>query len=941
MGNSVIQTSFNVGEWAPTLNARVDLQKYHSAAALLENFFVDYRGGASTRPGTKYINQAYNSAHPVRLIPFQASFAVGYILEFGQNYIRFFNNGAPVLEAPLNITGATRANPCVVSVTNSFSAGDWVYITGVVGMTQLNGKYFQLSAASGGSITLQSLSGAPIDSTGYGAYISGGTVQRVYTIISPYTGAELALIKFAQNVNTMILCHPNHPPQVLTLVTATNWTLAAISFGTQATTPTGGGFTTTLGAGNVNYSFVITSVDAFGQESAPSTPISPSNLLDLRTTAGSIFLSWAAATGALSYNVYKAEISYGVVPSGAAYGFIGNCTGTDFTDSNIAPDFSQSPPVVQDPFSGAGVASITITNPGQYTSGPSVTIAAPGGGGSTATGEAILQALNFILGAGGGGYQVGDLVYFTGGIVLVVATVAFVGFGTTITSFQPFSYPGSSRGSVVAGAVPVSPITSTGSNNPAVTVPCSASFDYSVTQIQLLSPGTGYGSAPAVTISAGTVTATATATLGASSLGNPTVPGFFQQRLVLAGQTSAPQTFYMSQPGGYYNFNVSNPIQEDDSITGTIVSGQLNTIKSLVPQPSGLLVLTDKASFLLNGGSLGSAVSPSSIVANAQSFNGVSDVPPIVSNFDTLYVQSKGSIIRDSSYNFYANVFTGTDISVLSSHLFYGFTVLEWAWAEEPFKNVWAIRNDGAMLTLTFLKEQEFIGWTHSVSQGPFRSVATITEAITNFGSVDAVYVVVDRSGFKYIERLAERNYPGGARDAWCVDSGLQYNGTATTTFTGAEHLGGLTVTGLADGIVIPPFVMPANGNFTLATAASKVTVGLGFTAKLQTLAIDLGEPTVQGQLKQISAVTVRVADALGLKMGRTFDTLVVMKDLVVGNVGSASNELVTDLQTCDARTVIDASWTVPGQYCIQQDLPFPATVLGVIPEITVRGPQK
>ena len=41
----VIQSSFNSGEWAPTLYARVDVAKYHSGAALLRNFFVDYRGG--------------------------------------------------------------------------------------------------------------------------------------------------------------------------------------------------------------------------------------------------------------------------------------------------------------------------------------------------------------------------------------------------------------------------------------------------------------------------------------------------------------------------------------------------------------------------------------------------------------------------------------------------------------------------------------------------------------------------------------------------------------------------------------------------------------------------------------------------------------------------------------------------------------------------------
>src|SRR6266704_6728477 len=122
MGQPVIQTSFAAGEWAPSLFARVDLAKYHSGAALLRNFFVDHRGGAASRPGTKYILQT-KSTSAVRLIPFQASFIVSYILEFGDGYVRFYNNGAPVLESAKTITGITKANHCVLSVITTYAVG--------------------------------------------------------------------------------------------------------------------------------------------------------------------------------------------------------------------------------------------------------------------------------------------------------------------------------------------------------------------------------------------------------------------------------------------------------------------------------------------------------------------------------------------------------------------------------------------------------------------------------------------------------------------------------------------------------------------------------------------------------------------------------------------------------------------------------------------------
>ena len=153
--------------------------------------------------------------------------------------------------------------------------------------------------------------------------------------------------------------------------------------------------------------------------------------------------------------------------------------------------------------------------------------------------------------------------------------------------------------------------------------------------------------------------------------------------------------------GQYFNFGVSDPTKADDAITGTLVSNTLNTIKSIVGCAAGMPVLTDKASWLINGGSSGTAITPSSIVANPQSFIGANDVPPIVANYDILFVQSKGSAVRDLAYNIYFNTFTGSDISIIASHLFYGYVVEEWCWAEQPFYQACAVRDDGVLLSLS------------------------------------------------------------------------------------------------------------------------------------------------------------------------------------------------------------------------------------------------
>lgn len=926
MAQPIIQHSFNSGEWAPALNARVDLQKYHSGAALLRNFFVDYRGGASSRAGTKYVLQCYKSATAVRLIPFQASFTVNYVLEFGDHYIRFFFNGAPILETGINITGVSGNT---ITAANSYSAGDWVFVTGVNGITNINGKYFIVASATGTNFTVTDLVGGAV--TFAGTWTSGGTTARVYTIGSPYAAADIALLKYAQNVNTLIICHPSYPPAILTLVNATNWTLNNINFGSTVAAPTGVGVATTLSAGTVNYAYVVTAVDHDGQESIASSVAALASKTDLRTVAGTNTISWTAVSGAVSYNVYKSELSYaGAVPTGSTFGFIGNCSGINFIDSNIAPDFTQSLPIPKNPFSGAGIDSITITNAGSYTTVPTVTIADAPSGGLTATASVVLGVTIATVNNGGSGFSVNDVLIpqissFAPSVVLKVTSIGGGGAITGLAIVAP--------GSITSGSTHLNPITFVKGANPML-----ADLTWGVISCPIIQPGAGYTSVPGVTFSAGA--AAGTAVLGTISAGNPSVPIYFQQRLTLAGPPGSPQQFNMSQPGGYFNFNISDPIQADDAIEGTLVSNQLNTIKALVVMSTGLIMFGDKQAWLVNGGGGNIPITPIDATANSQAYNGATDVPPIVSNYDILYVQAKNSIVRDLTFNFYTNIYTGTDISILSSHLFYGYTIVGWAWAEEPFKIVWAVRSDGALLALTFLKEQELIAWTHSDTDGLFKSVTTVTETTQTAGAVDATYFVVQRvingNTVQYIERMAERIFPNGAADAWCVDAGLQYSGSPASSFTGGEHLVGKTIVGLADGVPITPFVMPASGAFTLPSPASKVTVGLSFTPQLQTLQLDLGEPTIQGKRKKITAVTVRCQETLGLTIGSSFTNGVVMKDLVLGNVGSATDSIVTGLVTADARTVIDPVWQVPGQYCIQQPQPLPASVLGVIPEITI-----
>lgn len=87
------QRSFASGELTPSLYARVDLARYITGLRTCRNHYIMKHGGAINRSGFKYIGEVKDSTKTVRLIPFIFNSDQTYILEFGENYIRFYKDG--------------------------------------------------------------------------------------------------------------------------------------------------------------------------------------------------------------------------------------------------------------------------------------------------------------------------------------------------------------------------------------------------------------------------------------------------------------------------------------------------------------------------------------------------------------------------------------------------------------------------------------------------------------------------------------------------------------------------------------------------------------------------------------------------------------------------------------------------------------------------------
>lgn len=229
MEQAVSQQNWAAGELSPKMRSRHDLPIYQAGGERVVNFISETSGPARFRPGFQFVfgTRRYQ---PAWLWPFQFNDSDAYEMEFTTGWIRFYRNGGIITLPAQNITGASQANPCVVTVTShGLSNGAEVIVNGVVGMTSLNNRSFVIAGVTTNTFQLQDNFGNPIDGTAFSAYISGGTITPVFEVAAPYHVSDVPQLKMAQNADVVEFVHRLYEPMALTRMSDNNWVLATFS----------------------------------------------------------------------------------------------------------------------------------------------------------------------------------------------------------------------------------------------------------------------------------------------------------------------------------------------------------------------------------------------------------------------------------------------------------------------------------------------------------------------------------------------------------------------------------------------------------------------------------------------------------------------------------------------------------------------------------------
>lgn len=914
MPQNLLQPSFSGGVFSPSLYSRVDLAKYTTGLRTAKNFFIHPHGGASNRQGMEYIAAAKNADKKCRLVPFEFSLEQAYVLEFGDLYTRIFKDGGILATTfPTYSDAATYQAGDFATIGTSWRFSPdidycylYIYLPKGVAAPHAN---IVFRAKAGTDLSVVESSAGVVDFT-FGDSAAKNSVANIRAALAGVSGYENFLICFFRYDAadfTLEFLNPNLTNYTTALAASAEMYRANIATGPANINFPAGGAWTSLD----EYEIITPYLEA-------DLP-----LLKFAQSADVLYIThpdyaprmlvryanddWALETYAFENGPF--------MPSNLTKALtlaVSATTGTGKTLTAASALFDTSTP-------SKHIGSLWQIR--HNVAGQRVSKVYTAAGASTS----IQCGKTWRLITGG---------TWTGNIDVEKSTDG----GSTWTIIRGFSSTNDFNVNTYGDV-----------DEPCLVRTNSASFTSGTCTANLTTDAYEHTGIVKVTAVASATSATCDilTDVGATTAvwdwsegswsdyrGWPRAVTFHQDRLCFAGTDSEPQTMWMTETGKYTSFARSVPIVDSDGISVNLPARKMNGIKNLTVL-NDMVAMTTATEWSIGAGS-GTPITPTSVQTACQGYRGCSDMAPVVVGNRILYFQPMGAILRDMGYSMSSDGYDSDDLSIMASHFFDNKEIVDMAYQQEPDSLLWCVRNDGKLLSLTYMREQEVFAWTEHETDGEVESICSIPGDGYNEVWL-SVKRVINSTTCRYIERLARRMTSTAPADQFFVDAGKVVTlSPAGTAVTGLEHLASEAVSVLADGNVVYGLTVSAGGTLTLPAAAAKVAVGLGYTCDLETLNVELNlnTGTTQGSKVKISEVTVRFLNSRGGKLGP--DSAGILDDVVMRDPGDLA--AVEPLHSIDHKQTLSSGYDVGGRVFFRQADPLPTTILAVIPVVTVGG---
>jgi len=732
---SILQASMTGGELSPSLQGRTDLSRYSISMDTLKNWQVNPYGGIFNRSGLEFIVRAKNSYDRIRLITFSFSSDQSYCLELGDEYMRVIKDGVQMVYATRTAWEGSHLYTVGVDVSNS---------------------------ASTYRCLVEHTSGTFSTDLAAGKWVLIGAVGAIVEVVTPWSLADLPLLNKTQSADVMTLNCPGHPPYRISRLDHDEWTVTVEDHSKGPFQTLNTDETSTISASAATGTVTLTATKPIftadrvgkylymeiGNYGTPWEVNRPVIANQICMAGGRYYKSSQSGnTGTNRPTHYSGTVSDGLIKWEYLHEGSGICLITGVSSAGLT---ATATVVDRLPDGGVSTKIYSSTNP--------ITITDNLGG--TEGYGSLPMRLTFTTPHG---FDTGDTLgvwfYFQEQFRknLFFEYIVATSVSTTVLDFNGVGFYGNYNHLV--GDMSVEEVGSAGVDD---------SYKWAWQEWD-------------------------------ETRGYPVANCYYQQRLVHAGTATKPQTPWLSRTADILNFKHPNPLMlyDDDAMTQDLlvssVNGQqANEIRHVVGAEK--LVVFMASCIVAFGNGSGEPLTPGgNWTPDVQGAYGASRLAPIAVGDDLLFVTDKGGAVRNLTLAPGTAKYTGQDLCVMASHLLEGHQIEEWCYQDVPNKTVWMVRDDGILLGLTYLKEQEVLAWHQhetgsdwALSNGIMSETGSDTiesACVVSEGDEDALYLSVKRwrvaEAVDYshcIERLRLR-VSTPVEDCFFLDSGLSYDG--------------------------------------------------------------------------------------------------------------------------------------------------------------------
>lgn len=407
--------------------------------------------------------------------------------------------------------------------------------------------------------------------------------------------------------------------------------------------------------------------------------------------------------------------------------------------------------------------------------------------------------------------------------------------------------------------------------------------------------------------------------------GWPETIGWHKSRLAFAGTREEPQKIWESQTEDYTNFSVSHVLQASDAVTAAILSGQVNRIQWLVDD-NDLIVGTTRAVRAVGKATEQDPYGPDNVDQRPETNFGANGVAPIKVGSVLLYFGAYGTDMREIAYDFQADGRVSQSVSEVQSHLFRD-GILGACYQQYPDSILWLWDKAGRGIGFTYERQQQVYGMHRHDFGGSVECMADLSGAQS-----DEIWMIVKRQingqTRRYIEIMQTPFAAGALEDAWHLDCASRYEGTPANTLSGLGYLEGKEVVLYADGTDYPATVSGGAVSLPNGQTAAKILVGLDVRARARTLPYPIGaqDGAAMGRRLRTDSCLIAVHETGTLKAGADETHL---DQLIFYRAGDPSGA-PAPLRTGVLDQAVETRWEGGGQLTLEASGGKPSTILAI-----------